>query len=227
MAENKQDQGFDVSEALGRTEHFVNQNKKSLGIIIGALIVAIGGYLFYQNVYVSGKEKEAQVLLFHAEQYMDKDSLKLAINGDGNNPGFEEIASEYGMAPSGNLSKYYLGMAYLHSHDYEKAIEALKSYNAKDHITGAIVLGAIGDALMELKETDEAISYYKKAAQENANNYTSPLMMMKWAGALESAGKYMDASGVYEQLKKDYPGTNEAAQADKYIARAKAFASNS
>src|SRR5438552_3839679 len=113
MADTKQDQEFIVTEAIGKTEHFINQNKKSLGIIIGALLLAVGGYLFYQRVYVAGKEKEAETVLFRSEQYLKNDSVKLAISGDGNNPGLEEIASDYSVSPSGNLARYYLGMAYM------------------------------------------------------------------------------------------------------------------
>src|SRR3954471_13267305 len=156
MAETTQDQEFIVTEAIGKTESFINQNKKSLGIIIGALILAVGGYIFYQKVYVANKEKEAQSMLFFAEQNFNNDSLKLAINGDDVHPGLEEIADEYGMSPSGNLAKYYLGMSYMRIKDYDKAIETLRGYDAKDEITGAIVYGAIGDAYMEKKEVDEA-----------------------------------------------------------------------
>ena len=94
MAETSQDQDFIVTEALGKTENFINQNKKSLSIIFGALVLAVGGYYFYQKVYVANKETDAQAVLFRAEQYFNNDSLKLAINGDGNNPGFEEIADD-------------------------------------------------------------------------------------------------------------------------------------
>src|SRR5436190_3007110 len=109
MAETTQDQDFIVTEAIGKTESFINQNKKSLGIIFGALILAVGGYLFYQKVYVANKEKEAQVALFYAEQWFGADSLKLAINGTTTHEGPEEIADKYSMSPSGNLAKYYLG----------------------------------------------------------------------------------------------------------------------
>src|SRR4051812_12006476 len=122
MAETSQDQEFIVTEALGKTEHFINQNKKSLSIIVGALILAVGGYFIYQKVYVANKEKDAQSKLFWSEQYFTNDSLKLAINGDGNHPGLEEIVDEYSMSPSGNLARYYLGMAYLRLKEYDKAI---------------------------------------------------------------------------------------------------------
>ena len=225
MAETSQDQDFIVTEALGKTEHFINQNKKSLSIIFGALLLAVGGYYFYQKVYVANKETEAQSLLFYSEQYFNSDSLKLAINGDGNHPGLEEIADEYGMSPSGNLARYYLGMAFMKMKNYDRAIEVLRSYDAKDDVTGAIVYGAIGDANMELKNTDEAVSFYEKACSEKPNNFSTPIMMMKLAMALEIKGNYKEAKDVYIRLKKDYSSSVEATQADKYIARADAFMS--
>lgn len=223
MAETSQDQDFIVTEALGKTEHFINQNKKSLSIIFGALLLAVGGYFFYQKVYVANKEKEAQSSLFYSEQYFFADSLKLAINGDGNHPGLKEIADDYGVSPSGNLARYYLGMAYMKMKDYPNAIEELRSYDAKDNVTGAIVYGAIGDANMELKNIDEAITFYQKACTEKPNNFTTPIMMVKLAIAQESKGNYKEAKDIYLRIKKDYSTSTEAAQADKYIARAEAM----
>ncbi len=223
MSEKSQDQDFIVTEALNKTESFINQNKKSLGIIIGALVVAVGGYLFYQKVYVADKEKEAEKVLFNAEHYLSMDSLNLAINGDKNNPGLEEIANEYSVSPSGNLARYYLGMAYMKQKQYDKAIATLKSYDAKDDVTGSIVYGAIGDANMEMNKVDEAISNYEKAAKENSNNFTTPIMLMKLATAYEVKNDYKAAKGAYEKIKKEYPSTSEGAQIDKYIARADAM----
>ena len=223
MSETQQDQDFIVSEAIGKTENFINQNKKSLGIIFGAVLVAIGGYIFYQNVYVANKEKEAQEVLFHAEQYLFADSLKLAINGDGKNPGLEEIVNDYSVSQSGNLARYYLGMAYLKNKEFDKAIETLKSYDAKDEITGSLVAGAIGDAYVELKNVDEAISFYEKASKDHPNAFSTPIMLMKLGIAQETKGNWDGAKSAYEQIKKDYPTSNEGAQADKYIARAEAM----
>lgn len=224
MAENQTNQDQVVQEVIGKTEDFIQKNRKSLSIIVGALVVAVGGYLFYQNVYVAGKERDAQTVLFRAEEYFRMDSLKLAINGDGNNPGLEEIANDYSVSPSGNLAKYYLGMSYMKLKQYENAIEALKGYDADDQLTGSLAYGAIGDAYMEMNNTDEAISYYEKASKERPNNFSTPIMLMKLGGALESKGSYKEAVSVYERIKKDYPASSEGTQAERYIARANALA---
>jgi tetratricopeptide (TPR) repeat protein len=226
MAETQESQGLNIEETLGKTEDFVNKNKRSLLIIGGAIALAVGGYLYYQYSYVAGKEKDTEAQMFRAEEYFRTDSIKQAINGDGNFPGFEEIINDDGVSPSANLAKYYLGMSYMKTKEYEKAIDALKSYNAKDQITSSLTLGAIGDAYMELNNTDEAISYYEKASKENANNFTSPIFMMKLAGALEAKGNYSEAADVYKRIKKDYSSTSEGQQVERYLARAEAKAGN-
>ena len=222
MAEIKEEKNIDISETLSKTEQYIEDNRKMLSIILGSIIAIIAGYLIYEKMYVGGKEKEARSQMFFAEQYFRNDSLRLAINGDGNYPGFTEIADDYGVSPSGNLAQLYLGMSYLRSGKYEEAISALDSYSGKDEITSSLALSAIGDAYMELKKTDDAISYYKKASKKNENNFSTPIILMKLAGAYETAGNYSDAVETYEKIKKDYSSSNEARDVDKYIALAQA-----
>ena len=222
MSESTQEKEVNLQESLHRTEDFINKNRRSLGIIGGAILLAVVGYLVYQKWYVAGKETEASAQMFMAEQYFKNDSLKQAINGDGVSVGFQDIIDEYGVSPSANLAHFYLGFSQLKSGKYEEAIETLKGYNGEDDITSSLALGGIGDAYMEMSNTDEAISYYEKASKEDPNNFTSPLFLMKLAHAQEVKSDYRAALETYTKLKNDYPATSEGQQADKYIARAEA-----
>ena len=80
-----------VENALSKAEHFVEQNQKIIMIVVGAIAVVILGYFGFKKFYLAPKEKEAQGAMFMAEKYFEKDSLKLALNGDGTNPGFLDI----------------------------------------------------------------------------------------------------------------------------------------
>jgi len=222
MSETTQEKEVNLQETLHRTEDFVNKNRRSLGIIGGAILLAVVGYLVYQKWYVAGKETEASAKMFMAEQYFKSDSLKQAIGGDGANPGFQEIIDEYGVSPSANLAHFYLGFAQLKSGKYEEAIETLKGYDGNDDITSSLALGGIGDAYMEMNNTDEAISYYEKASKEDANNFTSPLFLMKLGQAQETKGDFAAAVETYKSLKDNYAATSEGQQIEKYIARAEA-----
>jgi len=212
----------DVEQAFSRTELFIENNKKSLSIIAGAIIVLVGGYFAYKFWYVAGEEAKAQTEMFRAEQFFEKDSLDKAMNGDGNMViGFRQIADDYSITPSGNLAEYYLGMCYLKKGQFEEAITHLESFNGKDQIVAPIATGAIGDANMELGKTEEAITFYLKAAEQNNNNFTTPIYLKKAGMANESKGNYADAVKIYERIKNEFSETMEGKEMDKYIARAK------
>jgi tetratricopeptide (TPR) repeat protein len=214
--------GLDVAESIDKAESYIHDNKKSLGIIGGALLAVVLAYFGYNQFIVKPQEENAQQEMFMAEQYFGQDSVNLAINGDGSYPGFQEIIDNYSSAPSGNLANYYLGMSLLKKGDYEKAIEALKNYDAEDDITGALALGGIASAHLELNQLDESLNFFKKAADWDDNNFTRPLFMMRQAFVYEKKNDYQSAIDIYNQIKNDFPFSSEARDIEKYIGRAEA-----
>lgn len=214
--------GLDVAESIDKAESYIHDNKKSLGIIGGALVAVVLAYFGYTQFIVKPQEENAQQEMFMAEQYFGQDSVALAINGDGSYPGFQEIIDNYSSAPSGNLANYYLGMSLLKKGDYEKAIEALKNYDAEDDITGALALGGIASAHLELNQLDESLNFFKKAADWDDNNFTRPLFMMRQAFVYEKKNDYQSAIDIYNQIKNDFPFSSEARDIEKYIGRAEA-----
>jgi len=222
MSADKKDD-IDINERIDNAEDYIRDNKKSLSIIGGAALLVILSYFAYSNFIVKPQEEGAQKEMFAAERYFGLDSTKLSLKGDGNHPGFEEIVNNYGSSPSGNLAQYYLGMSLLKSGQYEKAIEALKNYDAEDDVTGALALGGIAGANLELGNTDEALKFYKKAADWDENQFTRPLFLMKSAMVFEQKKNYSSALDIYQQIKKDFPTSSQARDIDKYIGRAEAL----
>ena len=211
------EESIDIGEKLGKAEKYVGDNKRSLTIISGAIIAVLGIYFGYRQFVVNPQEENAQKEMYVAERYFSRDSINLAIKGDGSFPGFKDITENYGSSQSGNLAQYYLGMSYLKKGEYENAIEALKAYDAEDDVTGALALGGIAAANWELGRTDEALTYYKKAADWDENSFTKPIFMMKTALIYFLNKDYKSSLSLYQQIKKDYPSSTEAREADKYI----------
>ncbi len=214
----KEDSLSDVESALTQTEHFIEKNQKILTIVIGAIVVAVGGYLAFKALFVQPREKSAQEQMFMAEQYFEKDSFNLAINGDGNYLGFLDIIDDYGSTKAANLAKYYTGISYLHMGQYKEAIDYLNDFDTDDLVLAPVVAGAKGDAYVELNETDKALSAYQKAYGYE-NEFTTPVYLMKAGKLLESQGKFEGALKAYQEIKKKYPESNEGRIVDKYIAR--------
>ena len=224
MAKNKKDVNpptiSTLEETLTRTEHYLEENYKTLLIGLGAIVLLVGiGWL--GKMYLNKKNDEAQSQMYQAERYLETDSLKLALNGDGNYLGFLDIAREYKFTKSGNLAKYNAGICYLHLGNYQEAIDFLNKYSKKDKVIGSLAIGATGDAYVELGDLEKGVSKYIEAADFAKNSFNTPLFLMKAGEIYELTGKFTEALKLYERIENQYPESTEGTTIEKYIARIK------
>ena len=59
MASNN-NEGFEFNESIDKAEHYVRDNKKSLGIIFGAGLAILAAYFGYTTFIVKPQEEKAQ-----------------------------------------------------------------------------------------------------------------------------------------------------------------------
>ena len=222
MAKKKARQTDNLQElesALTRTEQFIEEHQKPITYVIGALVLLVVAYLGFTRFYLHPREEEANSQMFMAENYFEKDSFNLAINGDGNYLGFLDIIDDYGLTKAGKLARYYAGISYLHLGQYEDALEYLNGFKTKDMLLAPITEGAKGDAMLELGDTTGALRHYRKAFSMSDNEFTTPIYMMKADNLLESMDQLDEALVLYRQIKEKYPESNEGQNADRYIGR--------
>ncbi|OFY46894.1 MAG: hypothetical protein A2Z69_00600 [Bacteroidetes bacterium RBG_13_44_24] len=209
-----------VEETLTKTEQFLEQNYKSLLYILAGVVVLVG--LFWlAKMYLNSRNDEAQSQMYQAERYLEIDSLNLALYGDGNYLGFLDISNDYKFTKAGNLALYSAGICYLHLGQFQDAIDILEKYTKKDKVLGSLAIGATGDALVELGDTEKGITRYIEAAEYAGNAFNTPIFLMKAAELYEIEGKYGEALKLYERIKDEYPESTEGSSIDKYIARVK------
>jgi len=224
MAKNKKDENpqtiSNVEQTLTRTEHFLEENYKTLLIGLG-VIVALVGIVWLGKLYLNKRNDEAQSQMYQAEKYLEMDSLNLALNGDGNYLGFLDIARDYKFTNSGNLARYSAGICYLHLGEYQEAIDFLNKYSKKDKVLGSLAIGATGDAYVELGDPDKGVSKYIEAADFGENSFNTPIFLMKAGEIYELTGKYSEALKIYERIENEYPESTEGTTIEKYIARVK------
>jgi tetratricopeptide (TPR) repeat protein len=207
-----------VEETLTKTEQFLEDNYKPMLYGLAAIIVIIGA-IWLIKIYGNKRNKEAQAEMYVAEQYFTQDSMKLALNGGGNNLGFLDIIHSYGRTKAGKLSSFYAGACYMQLGEFENAIKYLKKYTTKDEIIAPEAVALTGDAYVELGQTDKGISLYLKAAEMAGNAFHTPIYLMKAAIMYETNGKFEKALELYEKIKDQYPESTEGRSIDKYIAR--------
>ncbi|MDD3321375.1 MAG: tetratricopeptide repeat protein [Paludibacter sp.] len=216
--EKKHDELENVEHALTASEAFIEKYQKQLLIGVSAVIIIVLLALSFRNFYLVPRETDAENEMYKAQSYFEKDSFKIALEGDGINfIGFKEIVSEYGLTTSGNLAAAYTGICYYKMGQYENAIKFLSQFDGDDTYFTSTVIGLMGDCYVDLGEVSKSISYFEKAADMD-NAVISPIYLKKAGMAYESLKKPDDALKMYTEIKEKYPKSSQASDIDKYIA---------
>ncbi|KAB2866919.1 MAG: tetratricopeptide repeat protein [Bacteroidales bacterium] len=208
-----------IDNALTKSEQFIEKNQKSLTIIIVAILVIVSIYFGYNRFYLAPMEDEARSQIFAAEYNFEKDSFKLALNGNDNDLGFIQIADKYSMTKTGNLAHYYAGICYRQLGEYQNAINYLKKFDAGDVLVTPVAYGAIGDCYVELNQLKEGAKYYEKAANFSEDEFTAPIFLKKAGMVYEELKQNDKAIKLYTTIKEKYPKSQEAREIEKDIAR--------
>ncbi|MBK7885552.1 MAG: tetratricopeptide repeat protein [Chitinophagaceae bacterium] len=186
-------------------------------------------------MYKAPREQKAKDLVFPAEKIFDKmatsgftkDSVNLALNG-GNDQGVQvtgllKIAKDYSGTGTANRAEFMIGACYLHLKDFDKAIKYLKEFdgNGADQVQSK-AYKMIGHAYAEQNKKEDALSYYKKAADVNTKDEAvTPDALMTAGMYAEMIGKPKDAIEMYKKIKENYPLSQlaKSGEVDKYLAR--------
>src|SRR5574343_109149 len=163
-----------LDKTASRTEDWVAKNQKLILGVVGAIAIATLGYVLYNKYVVEVKEEKATNQIFQSQQY------------------FQQAVD----ATAKQDSLYYLNLG-----DYKNAITYLENFKSDDAILKPLALGGIGDALSETNKVDDAISYYKKAAEANENDFTTPRFLFKAAQLLVLSGKKAEANKLFVEIK--------------------------
>jgi tetratricopeptide (TPR) repeat protein len=214
----------EIASRLERGEAFVKKNSKLFGGILIVGILLIAGILYFQ-IDKQNKNEKAQAEMFQAVYYFEQDSTDLALNGDGSNPGFLRIIDQYGRTDAANMAHFYVGSIYLSEGQFQKAVDHLKKFSADDFFVQARAYSLLGDANLELGNTKDAISAYKKAVDHKENKFFAPRYLSKLAIAYEEAGDIENAIKTYGIIEEKYFESFEFTNARKHKARLEGLAS--
>lgn len=221
MSKNTKEQQPDsfenVQETLNKAELFIDDHKSVLTYGAIGILAVVALFFAIQRFYLVPKNNEASAAMYGAEQYFQRDSFDVALNGDGNYAGFLDVIDNYGITKTAKLAHYYAGLCYMYTGDFESAIKHLKKFKSKDVTLSSVALGVLGDAYVELGEESKGASYYEKAATNYENEFVSPLYLNKAAQVYEKQGNFKKALALYKTIKDKYAMSQEAMQADKNI----------
>jgi TolA-binding protein len=207
------------TDPLIKIESFYEQNKKQISTITTVVLVAILGYLGYTKLYKAPAEEKAATALSFPQLYFQADSLNMALNGDGKNPGFIKIAKKYDGTAAGNLANYYEGVCYMRMGDFKNAATALKAFNGKGTLLEHAAQGLLGQAYMESGDNAKAIDCFKKATADKNDIVATPMYLYQLGLAYEANNNNAEAKAAFMRIRDEYPRSMQARDMDKELAR--------
>lgn len=206
----------EVAESVSKAGQWVIENQNLLSWIVCGLAVVILGVMAINTYVINPKRVEASNENAKAAFYFMAGDYAKALNGDDAECiGFEAIANEYSFYQQGKLAALYAGICYYEQGDYEQAAKFLSKFSADDEIIDPAASLHLGDAYVELGELDKAAKAFKNAAK---GDVIAPIALQKLAIVYLELGKNDAAKKALEQIKSDYPASQQALDADKYIA---------
>ena len=214
-----------VAQELGisNAEVFYEKNKNVVNVVAILIALVIGGGFFWYS-QMQEQEKEAQSLIYVAQYNFEADSLNLALKGDGNAYGFEQIIEEFGGTKAANIAQFYAGVCNIKLGNFDDAIDNLSAFSSSDFLLQARAYSLIGDAYLEKEDFTSAVEYFQKAVDYKPNAQFTPDYLMKLGLANELVGDNQSAYEAYDALIKNYASSTHATEAKKFRAKAQVAA---
>ena len=125
------------------------------------------------------------------------------------------VADKYPHTDSGKLARYYSALCLMDMDRLNQASEELKKLDAGSdkelsalaEYQKALIAGRTG-------KSDDAVKILRKLSDSGSVLVPKPLVLLELAGVLRQSDPKQAAS-VYQQIKKDYPNTTVADEADR------------
>lgn len=138
---------------------------------------------------------------------------------------FAKVADKFSGTDAGNIAAMQAAQAYYRTGKYQEVVKYLKKFSTKDETMSAQSYVLLGDAYVNLKKYDDAISAFQTAVKKAAGNeQIVPMVLWKEANVYDAQKKYNEALNCYEQIKSAFPTFTfgNGLTPDAYIAREKA-----
>lgn len=222
----------EVHPVLQKAHGFWTNYSKPIIYLSSAIIVLICGWLVYKYMVKLPKEQKANDAVYVVQKSFSEfsnaqtDSAKAllaekCLNGDGSaNPGVLKFINRYTGSNAANLCTYYAGACYLSLKQFDKALKFLSDFHTSANQIQSHAYGMMGDAYSELKKNDDALEYYKKAANVNEKDeYTASEFLFRAGLFAESIGKTNEAMDIYKRIRDDYPLSARGQTISRYLAR--------
>ena len=223
--ELKQDK---IKETLEHgAEAVISHSQLTLIVIVAALVVAIG-YAGWQ-FFIDRRTAEATAAFDVAMKAYQGRIGTTPNPADPSEPfypdeasrvqdasqKFASVADKYSNTNPGKLARYYSALCLEDLERHNQALEELKRIsNGSDKELAAMAQYQMAVIYSRTGKTDDAIKIFRALGDKPTALVPRALVLLELAGTLRQT-KPQDATAVYQQIKKEFPDSPSADQADR------------
>jgi len=198
---------------------FYNTYRRAISIGLTVLVVAAAAVFFYMR-NMSTDSETARTQLSEVRQFYDNGQYQVAIDGvpERNIKGLRSIVDNFGRTGGGNLARYYLANAYFQLGKYDEALKEFENYSSGEELLESSRLAGIAGCYEATGMYREAAENFEKAAAVDPKDLNAADHLGGAARNYARAGDKAKAIDLYKKVKKNYPASGVAREADLYIA---------
>ncbi|MFT5581236.1 MAG: tetratricopeptide (TPR) repeat protein [Psychromonas sp.] len=192
-----------------------NKNARFATYAVGGVIVLALGYFAYNQFIYKPADVKSTEAGYIGLNYATMDSTDLSIEE------LTGVVKKFDGKKGGEVAQFVLARQLMVKGQYKKALKELEGVEVEDTYLKIYSIGLQADCYSDLKQYENAAKFYLEAAEEEANDFTTPMYLFKAALVSElKLNNPSDAADMYNQIKSDYPVYANQVTIDKYISRA-------
>ena len=128
---------------------------------------------------------------------------------------FSKVADKYPSTNPGKLARYYSALCLESLERHNQALEELKKISGGgDKELAAMAQYQMATIYSRTGKPDDAVRIFRALADKQSALVPRPLALLELAGVLRNSNP-KEAASIYQQIKKEFPDTTIADQADR------------
>lgn len=198
--------------------NFYDIHKKTISIVITAIVVAIAAVFLYVKNQTENNER-ALIQLSQIQSYYDNAQYQIAVDGapERNIVGLASIVNNYGGTEGGELARLYLADSYFQLRKFSEALEQFEEYSPSSDLLRSSRYAGIAGCEESLGRYGDAAENYEKAAGYRITEAATAELLANAAHNYALAGEKEKAVDLYTRVKKNYPTTAQGREAERFI----------
>jgi predicted negative regulator of RcsB-dependent stress response len=208
-------------------EAVISHGQFTLIVVIAALVAALGygGWRFYidrQTVQASG-EFDSAMKAYQGRVGAAPDPAEPsepvfandAARAEAASLKFTNVADKYPSTNPGKLARYYSALCFEDLDRHNQALEELKKISGgRDKELAGMAQYQMAVIYSRTGKPEDAVKIFRAMADKPTVLVPRPLVLLELAGVLRKSNA-QEAASIYQQIKKDYPASAIAEEADR------------